>query len=187
MKGEKDEPEHVEGSEQRGEQAEGVEDAAAALALIGVEQDGILAEESGERRKAGDGQRGGEHGEVGPADFFAEAAHALHVLLAADGVNDAAGSEKEHGLEESVGHEVEDAGGKRGDPASKEHVAELADGGISEDAIDVGLHQADGGGEERGGAADDGDDEHGGGRVREKNMRARDDVNAGGDHSGGVD
>src|SRR5260370_42524158 len=156
MKGEKDEPEHVERSEQRGEQAEGVEDAAAVLALVSTEQDGILAKEPGERRKASDGQRGGEHGEVRPANFFAEAAHAIHVLLAAHGVNDAAGSQEEQSLEESVGHEVKNAGGKRGDSAGQEHVAELADGGISEDALDIGLYQADGGGRRRGGAADDG-------------------------------
>src|SRR5260370_28958600 len=99
MKGEEDQPEHVEGSEQRGEQAEGVEDAAAVLALVSVEQDGILAEEAGERRKASDGQRGGEHGEGRPANVFAEAAHAIHVLLAAHGVNDAAASQEQQSLE----------------------------------------------------------------------------------------
>src|SRR4029077_12891524 len=186
VKGEEDEAEHVEGSEQRGGQAESVEDASAVLALIGAEQDGVFAEEAGERGKAGDGQRGSEHCEVGPANFLAEAPHALHVLLAAHGVDDAAGSEEEQGFEKSVGHQVEDAGGKRGDSAGQEHITELAHGGVGQDALDVGLHEADGGGEEGGGAADDGDDEHGGWRVGEENVRACYDVNTGRDHGGGV-
>src|SRR2546421_7668452 len=101
-------------------------------------------------------------------------------------MDDAARSEEEQGLEEGVGHQVEDARGERANSAGQEHVAELADSGIGEHALDVGLYQTDGSGEERSGAADDGDDQHGGGGVDEKNVRASDDVNARGDHGGGV-
>ena len=38
-----------------------------------------------------------------------------------------------------------------------EHVAELRNGGVREDLLDIVLRQADGGGEECGGDADDGD------------------------------
>src|SRR6266404_5037812 len=184
--GQEDQAKHIKGGEERGQQAESVEDAAAVLALIRAEQDGILAEETGEGRESSDGQRGSEHGEIGPADFFAEAAHARHVLLATHGVNDAARGEEEQRFEEGVGHQVEDAGGEGADSEGEEHVAELADRGVGEDALDVRLHEADGGSEERGGAADDGDDEHRSRSVSEENVRAGDDVDPGGDHGGGV-
>ena len=76
---------------------------------------------------------------------------------------------------------------KRADAAGQEHVAELADGGIGQNFLDVGLHQADGRREERGGAADDRDDQHGARRMHEEHMRARDHVNARGHHRGRVD
>src|SRR5207248_795640 len=107
-------------------------------------------------------------------------------LLAAHGMNDAARREKEQSFEEGVGHQVEDARGERANSAGEEHVAKLADSGIGKHALDIGLHQTDGSGEERGGAADDGDDQHGGGSVDKKNVRASDDVDASGDHGGGV-
>src|SRR2546430_17299856 len=82
---------------------------------------------------------------------------------------------------------MEDACAESADAAAEEHIAELGDGGVGENFFDVGLHEADGGGEKGGGAADDGDDDHGGLGVREKNVRAGDDVNAWGDHRGGVE
>ena len=109
-----------------------------------------------------------------------------HVLLTAHGVNDAASREEEKGFEEGVSHQMEDTRTECADAAAEEHIAELRDGGVSENFFDVGLHEADGGGEESCGAADDGDDDHGCFRVREENVRAGDDVDACGDHRGGV-
>ena len=102
-------------------------------------------------------------------------------------MDDGAGGEEEERLEEGVGHEVEDGGGVGGDSAGEEHVAELGDGGVGEDALDVVLDHADAGGEEGGGGADDGDDAEGVGGAVEEDVAAGDHVDAGGDHGGGVD
>ena len=83
-----------------------------------------------------------------------EPAHLPEVLLPAEAVDDAARAEEEQRLEEGVGDEVEDAGGVGAHPDADEHVAELADRGVGEHALDVGLDEADGGGEDRGEAAD---------------------------------
>src|SRR5712672_2682519 len=73
------------------------------------------------------------------------------------------------------------------DSAGQKHVAKLADGGVSENFLDVGLDQCDGGREECGGAADGGDDDQRGFRVFEQDVRAGDDVDTGSNHGGRVD
>ena len=80
---------------------------------------------------------------------FAQPAHAHQILFAAHGVDDAAGAEEEQRLEKRVRHQVEDAGGKGAHAGRHEHVAQLAYGGVGQDPLDVGLHQADRGGQER--------------------------------------
>src|ERR1700722_9061893 len=81
---------------------------------------------------------------------------------------------------------MEDAGGESAHAEGEKHVAELADGGIGEDFLDVGLDEGDGGGEDGGCGADDGDDVHGYGGKLKDGAHARDHINAGGDHSDGV-
>ena len=110
------------------------------------------------RRNAGDGEDAGGHGPEGDGDALAQAAHVAHVLLAGEGVDDGAGGEEEQRLEEGVGQEMEDAGRVGADAAGQEHVAELGDRGVGEDALDVVLDEADGGGEDGRDRADDGDD-----------------------------
>ena len=155
--------------------------------MIRGDQDGVLAVEPGEEGEARDGEGRAHHGQVGPLDFFPQAAHVAHVLLARERVDHAARSEEQEGLEEGVGHQVVDAGGKRADADADEHVAELRDGGVGENLLDIVLRQADGGGEERGGDPDDGDHFHRGRRVGVDGPRARGHVDAGGHHGGGVD
>jgi hypothetical protein len=138
-------------------------------------------------KKPASGERGGEHREVRLANLAVQAAHVAHVLFAANGVNHAARGEKEERFEEGVGHQMKNARGERADAARQEHVPELADGGVGENALDVRLHEADRRGEEGGGAADNRNDEHRGGRMGEQHVGARHDVDAGGHHGGGVD
>jgi hypothetical protein len=122
---EEQQPEHVEGSHARGEPADEPEEMAVAE---GMPKNFIFAEKTGERRDSGDRKGGGEHGEIRLADFPGERAHFLHVLLAGERVDDAAGGEEQQAFEKCVGHQMENSGGKRTDTESEEHVSELRDG-----------------------------------------------------------
>ena len=83
-------------------------------------------------------------------NLLAQAAHLAHVLLAADGVNDGAGGEEEQALKKACVIRWKMPAENAPHAAGHEHVAELRDGGVGEDFLDVGLRDADGGGEERG-------------------------------------
>ncbi len=113
----------------------------------GAVKDLVLGEEAGEGDDAGDGENAGGHGPEGDGNALAEAAHEAHVLLAGEGVDDGPGGEEEQRLEEGMGHQVEDAGRVGAYAAGQEHVAELRNGGVGEDALDVVLDDADSGGE----------------------------------------
>ena len=117
----------------------------------------------------------------------AQCAHLAHVLLAAHGVDHTAGAEEEQGLEESVRHQVEDASRECADAAGQKHVTQLADGGIGQHALDVVLHQADGGRPDGRRRADACHQRQRRGRKREKRVRARHHVNARRHHGRGVD
>jgi hypothetical protein len=70
-------------------------------------------------------------------------------------VDDRAGAEEQHRLEEGVGEEVEHRRRVDADARGHEHVAELRAGRIGDHALDVVLHEADGRREEGRGGADD--------------------------------
>ena len=177
------EAEHVERGHAGGDEADEPEKLADRITGgEGPVEDLVLREEPGPRRNARDGEDAHRHGPEGDRDALAEAAHLAHVLLAGERVDDGAGGEEEQRLEEGVGEEVEDAGGVSPDSAGQEHVAELRDGGVGEDALDVVLHHADAGGEDAGGGSDDGDDAESVGRAVEQRVATRNHVDAGRDH-----
>ena len=101
--------------------------------------------------------------------------------------DDRAGAEEEAGLEERVREDVEHPDAERPDPAGQEHVAELRDGGVGEDLLDVVLGEADRRGEDRGPGADPGDERQRVGGEDEDGRAAGDEVDPGRDHRGGVD
>src|SRR6185437_7869345 len=152
------EPEHVERSQERGEEADRPENLAAVWREEGFVEDFVLAEESGEGRNTGDGEDCGGHGPEGNGKLLAKATHDAHVLLATNGVNHGASGEEEQGLEKGVRNKVEDSGGVRGDSAGQKHVAKLGDGRVGQHALDIRLDDTDGCGEECGGHSDDGHD-----------------------------
>ena len=182
--GDDDEPGHVKCGETGGEEADPVK---RGVIKIGDGEEVILAEESGERRHAAEGEHADGKGPEGEGDFVEQAAHFPDVLLFVEGVDDRAGGEEEERLEEGVGGEVEHGGIGAAATDGHDHVAELREGGIGEDALDVVLLDGDEGGEDGGEAADACNDEHPGGRKEQQRIDAAEHIDAGGDHGGGVD
>ena len=136
---------------------------------------------------AGQGQRADGHHREGEGDVLAQAAHVAHVLLVMHRVDHRAGAQKQQGLEEGVGEQVEHAERIGADAFRDEHVAKLRTGRIGDDALDVVLHQTDGRGEESRGRANQRHKGRGMRRVFKDRRQARDHEDAGGDHGGGVD
>src|SRR5439155_22613955 len=101
--------------------------------------------------------------------------------------DDATSAEKQKRLKECVRHQVIDAARKRTAAHAQKHIAELRDGGVSEDFFDVVLRQANGGGENSGEQADVRNPRERSGRVQVNGKRAGDHVDAGGEQGGGVD
>ena len=90
--------------------------------------------------------------------YLLQAAHLAHVLFAANGVDHAAGAEEESALKNACVIRWKMPAENAPTPQRQEHVAELRDGRVGENFLDIVLREADGGGEERGQRADDGDD-----------------------------
>ncbi len=95
----------------------------------------ILAEKPCEWWEPGDGEYSDQEGHRGDLHAPVQAAHLLHVYLAVQGVHHASRTQEHERLEEGVGHQVEDPGGKGPDSGGQEHVAELADGGVGENTL----------------------------------------------------
>jgi hypothetical protein len=121
--------------------------------------------------------------------FWARPPSLIHVA-GAGGVLDRAGSQKEAAFEEAVIEAVEQAGGdgqRRADADAHHHVADLADGGEGQHALEIGLdhgvHDADGHGD---GADPDEGCAPGKGPCAEA-VHARGEIDAGGDVAGGVE
>ena len=109
--------------------------------------DFVLAPKPGQRRNAGD-RDGADHEQLmRPGNLRGQAAHFANVLLAGQGVNDGPGRQEQQGFKKRMGHEVKNRGRVGSDTRSQEHVAQLADGRIGQDTLNVGLDQADRGGE----------------------------------------
>jgi hypothetical protein len=101
-------------------------------------------------------------------------------------MDDRAAAEEEERLEERVGHQVERACGVRPDSHRGEHVPELRYGRVRQHALDVVLHESNGGGHQRRQHANDRDNLHDHRRVREEHGVATHHVDARRDHRRGV-
>src|SRR5215469_11858463 len=141
-KGQNEDPEHIEGCKSCRDQSHAPEDFSIRSKSPISPQDGVLAEEPGQRRDSGNGNRSYQERPVSPRHVLLQTAHLSNVLQPAHSMDDTSGSEKEKCFEECVGHQMEDTCRIRSDATCHEHVAELTDGGIREDLLDIGLHKA---------------------------------------------
>jgi hypothetical protein len=154
--------------------------------LVGVEQDLVLGPERREQRRAGQRQAADQVGGVGGRHVLLQAAHLAHVV-GADGVDDRAGAEEQQTLERRVGEQVEEPGGVAADRQRAGHVGELADRREGEHLLDVVGDQRHAGRAHHGDGREYADQVERRGRRLEHRVEARDQVDAGGDHRGGVD
>ncbi len=182
---EEDQPEHVRRGQERRQRTDRPQQRVPFNE--GLEQDLVLAEESGQRGHAGNRNRADQERPVRDRQFLPEAAHVPDVLLAVQRVNHCAGTEEEQRLEERMRVEMEDAGAERADAHRQEHVAKLRDRRIREHALDVVLDQADRARHQRRQRPDDGDDRQRLRRVAEQHRVAPDHVDAGRHHRRRVD
>src|SRR5271157_735386 len=120
-------PEHVKGSEARGNEADKPKQFAAVRTREGFPKDFILTEESRKERRATDGQRSDEHGFRGSGNSVPKPSHLAHILRAAQSVNHAPRSQEEQSLEEGMRHQMEDSCAERPHTTRQKHVPELAD------------------------------------------------------------
>ena len=188
---EEPEPERVEAGEERAGDPAEPEDPAVPLAVraerAGRGDDRVLREEAAERRDADERERAREEAPLRERHELAEPAHLADVLLAGERVDREAGRHEEQRLEEGVRHEVEHPARVRPDPDAEEHVADLRHRRVRDHALDVGLDERDQPGDEERQRADAGRDQLDRPRLLEDDVRARDEVDAGGDHRRRVD
>src|SRR2546428_525889 len=83
------------------------------------------------------GDSGKQQGQADRGHVLAQTAHLAHVLLAAAAVDHRAGTEEETGLEEGVGHDMENRRGERADARGQEHESELRDRRVGQHFLDV--------------------------------------------------
>ena len=75
---------------------------------------------------AGNGKGADHHGPIGQRDLLAQAAIVPHVLFMVHGMDDRAGAQEQHGLEEGVRQQVEHRRRIDADARGHEHVAQAA-------------------------------------------------------------
>ena len=174
---------HVEGRQHGGGEPDPEEDL---IVVPGTGEDAVLREEAGcHIGQAGDGAHARQEGGMGDRHLLPEAAHLAHVLLVVTAVNHAARAKEHERLEEGVRREMEEGGVPGPDAKPEEHVAQLADRGVGQHALDVVLAERDEACHERRDRPHRRD--HHQDVRREHRHRAPDEVHACRDHGGCVD
>ena len=107
-------------------------------------------------------------------------------MLVIESVNNDAGTQKQQGFEERMGYEVKHGRLPCAHTKRQEHVANLTDGRVGKDALDVMLDKRAEAREEQCARADNCHRQLSRWRQREKNVRPRDEINARGHHGRGV-
>ena len=182
-----DQSEHIKSRHPRHRRAKQPQQDMSLVAGKGFPQNFVFREETRQKRRTCDGESSHEHRPERHGNLVLQRAHLPHVLLMMQGVNHAAGAQEQQRLEEGMRHEVEDAGCKRADAEREKHVTQLAHGRVSEDALDIVLHESDRCREERRDGPNNGDNRH---RLRRhliNEVAASNHIDARGYHRCGVD
>ncbi len=138
--------EHVEGGEHGRDETQGPDEVMAAVE--GGGEDLALGPEARQGEDPGTGQGPdqesiGRHPHVGR-----QAAHPLDVVLPVQGQDHRSRSQEQEGLEEGMGDEMKHRGSIGPEARRQEHEAQLGNGGVGEDLLDIGLDAADAGGKD---------------------------------------
>lgn len=133
---------HVDGSDHSGKETDHVEGRAHRAAREQAFEDQVLGPETGKAREADNREERENHDASRNRSLLEHAAHLAHVLFAGQCVNHGTGTEEEGCLEEGVGKHVEDRSVEGANACSHEHVAELANRGVSENLLDIVLEEA---------------------------------------------
>ena len=130
-----------------------------------------------------DRQTACEHRVGGDRHFFPEAAHLGHVV-GVYGMDHRSRAEEQQALEEGVRNQMEHPGDPAAQAEREHHVAQLADGRVGQHPLDVDGRNGDRRRNQQRDAAGVGDHQQ---RLgREHRIEPADQIDAGGDHRGGV-
>src|SRR6266571_4463801 len=152
-KGQNKGPQHVEGGQTSREQGNDIQ---GIIPMIkGQPNNGFFAIEARKEGETSNGKRGNQPGNTGNGHLWPQTTHQAYILYLAmhgmmQGMQDAASTEEEQSLEESVCEEVEHARARTiltGYPQTHKHVAQLANGREGQHTFEVILDKSDGGGE----------------------------------------
>ncbi|KAG1442800.1 hypothetical protein G6F57_018296 [Rhizopus arrhizus] len=157
------------------------------VSVAGGFDDVFLRVETREKRRADQGQRAQQEGDPGDGHVLAQAAHVADVLGVVQADDDRTRAQEQQRLEERVGHQVEDRHRVGRCAERNRHVTQLRQRGVRDDALDVGLDDAQDAQEQCADGADHNDERQRHVRQFKQRRKARDHEDAGRHHGGGVD
>ena len=155
--------------------------------FVGEREDRVLAEEPAEWRKADQRERADHESEKRDSQPAGESAHLPDVLLVMEHHDDRTRAEEKQRFEEGVREQMEHRRLARRQTDSHDHVAELRQGRVGEDPLDVVLLRGDERGHHGGDGSDPRDDRERLGCGLDEKADAHQHVNARGHHGRGMD
>ena len=123
----------------------------------------------------------------GDDEILRQAAHFPNVLFVMQRDDDGTGAEKEQRFKERVREKMIDSGVVRREPDGHDHVTELRERGVSENAFDVVLLRGNERSHDRGDRSDPGNDIKRRWRRLDDESNSHQHINAGCNHGGGMD
>ena len=143
-KRDENQPEAVERRHQRRHEAEHGQDLTEGSGRPRRNKQMVLAEETRRQGESCERERTHHERPIGNRQFVFQPPHTPHILFVMQGDDHGPATEKQEGLEGTVGQEMIHAGGIGAETAGHDHVAELANCRVGDDTFDIGLCQGDG-------------------------------------------